>query len=124
MNVTKVGLMAVVAAGGMAAAIAHSAATGPKPVKPAKPAKAASSSAPAAESPKMPAAPAPAPAAPAMMPAAGAPAAATAAGPAGKAEIKETMFDAGTVERGADVAHAFVIKNVGKYDLTVDAKPG
>jgi len=46
------------------------------------------------------------------------------AGPPGKAEMPETSFDAGTVERGAEVSHAFVIKNVGTNPLTVDAKPG
>ena len=59
----------------------------------------------------------PAPAAPA------APAAA-ASGPVGKVEIKETVFDAGSVDRGTDVSHAFTIKNLGQGDLTVDAKPG
>ena len=46
------------------------------------------------------------------------------AGPPGKAEIKELVFDAGTVERGADLKHDFVIKSIGENDLTVDAKPG
>jgi hypothetical protein len=46
------------------------------------------------------------------------------AGPAGKMEIKETTFNAGTVDRGVKVVHAFEIKNVGEHDLTVDAKPG
>ena len=45
-------------------------------------------------------------------------------GPVGKLEIKETIFDAGKVERGTDVSHAFVLKNIGLGDLTVDAKPG
>jgi hypothetical protein len=45
-------------------------------------------------------------------------------GPVGKVEIKETIFDAGSVDRGADLSHAFEIKNIGKGDLTVDAKPG
>ena len=49
-------------------------------------------------------------------------AATTGGGP--KAEIAETVFDAGTVERGVDISHAFEIKNVGQADLTVDAKPG
>ena len=46
------------------------------------------------------------------------------AGPAGQAEMPETVFDAGTVERGTDVSHAFVIENLGEHPLTVDAKPG
>jgi hypothetical protein len=46
------------------------------------------------------------------------------AGPAGKLEVKETTFDAGTVERGVKLSHAFELKNVGEHDLTVDAKPG
>ena len=45
-------------------------------------------------------------------------------GPVGKVEIKELVFDAGKVDRGTDVSHAFTIKNVGPGDLTVDAKPG
>jgi len=45
-------------------------------------------------------------------------------GPGGKAEMPETTFDAGEVERGAEVKHAFVIKNVGEHPLTVEAKPG
>lgn len=59
---------------------------------------------------------------PGAAPADGAPAAPT--GPTGKAEIKETVYDAGTIDRGTDVTHAFEIKNIGKADLTVDAKPG
>lgn len=46
------------------------------------------------------------------------------AGPVGKVEIKETLFDAGKVERGTDVSHVFSVKNIGQADLTVDAKPG
>ena len=45
-------------------------------------------------------------------------------GPVGKLEAKELTFDAGTVERGADISHAFQLKNIGVGDLTVDAKPG
>ena len=59
----------------------------------------------------------------AVTPAPAAPAAA-ASGPVGKVEIKETVFDAGSVDRGTDVSHAFTIKNIGQGDLTVDAKPG
>lgn len=57
-------------------------------------------------------------------PAAPAPAAATPSGPVGKVEIKETIFDAGTVERGTDISHSFTLKNIGEGDLTVEAKPG
>lgn len=42
----------------------------------------------------------------------------------GAIEVKEKSWDAGTVERGGPVQHVFVYKNVGKGDLTVDAKPG
>ena len=45
-------------------------------------------------------------------------------GPTGTLEIKETVFDAGSVDRGTEVKHAFELKNVGKGDLTVEAKPG
>ena len=58
-------------------------------------------------------------------PAATAPAVAAApTGPVGKVEIKETIFDAGSVDRGTDLSHSFSLKNVGPGDLTVDAKPG
>jgi len=63
-------------------------------------------------------APAPKPAA-APMTSAAAP-----AGPPGKAEVPETEFDAGDVERGTPATHTFVIKNVGEHPLTVDAHPG
>ena len=53
-----------------------------------------------------------------------APAAATPSGPVGKVEIKETIYDAGQVEKGADISHAFELKNIGPGDLTVEAKPG
>ena len=54
----------------------------------------------------------------------GQPVPAAPAAPGGTVEIKERSWDAGTVERGGPVTHAFILKNVGKYDLTVDAKPG
>ena len=62
----------------------------------------------------------------AITPAPAAPPAADAAplGPVGKVEIKETVFDAGSIDRGTDVSHAFTIRNIGPGDLTVDAKPG
>ena len=56
--------------------------------------------------------------------AAGASAGAVTTGAAPRAEITETVFDAGTVERGVEISHAFEVKNVGQADLTVDAKPG
>lgn len=95
----------------------------PKPAAPAKPAT------PAATLPAKPAAPAAGQQMPQVtitpsIPGAPAPAPAVPAGPGGTVEIKETSWDAGTVERGGQVSHAFVIKNVGKHDLTVDAKPG
>ena len=80
-------------------------------VHPAAPAPA---SAPAAVTPVMTMTPTAAPGTPAPAP----------AGPPGKAEIKELLFDAGTVERGAEIKHDFVIKSIGDNDLTVDAKPG
>jgi hypothetical protein len=46
------------------------------------------------------------------------------AGPPGKAEIPELAFDAGSVERGTEIKHDFVIKSTGTNDLTIDAKPG
>lgn len=57
---------------------------------------------------------APTPAAPAVTP----------SGEAGILEIEETVFDAGTVDRGTDVRHAFTLKNVGTSPLNVTAKPG
>jgi hypothetical protein len=45
-------------------------------------------------------------------------------GPTGTLEIKETTWDAGTIERGAALSHSFLLKNIGKGDLTVDAKAG
>jgi hypothetical protein len=118
MNLKKLGLVAL--AGALTVAAAHAATSKAKAKQPA-------ASAPARATVGEPLKPAPAPAAPAAMPmppaAAGATAAAP-AGPPGKAEIKELVFDAGNIERGPDLKHDFVIKNVGQYDLTVDAKPG
>ena len=117
MDKKKMGMAAVVAMGVVAFAVARSRTT----VAQSEPGRKQPVKATAA--PAMPAAPGagmtvPHPAAPVAvtppMP----------AGPAGKAEIKETVFDAGTVERGAELSHAFSIKNVGEHDLTVDAKPG
>jgi hypothetical protein len=57
-----------------------------------------------------------------MMTPAAAPAAPT--GPPTTVEIAETSFDAGSVEKGTDIKHEFVLKNVGENPLMVDAKPG
>jgi hypothetical protein len=48
----------------------------------------------------------------------------TAAPPTGVLEAQELVYDAGKVERGSTVRHAFVLKNVGPGELSVDAKPG
>jgi hypothetical protein len=39
-------------------------------------------------------------------------------------EAGERVYDAGRVERGATVSHAFLLKNVGTAALSVAAKPG
>ncbi len=44
--------------------------------------------------------------------------------PTGLLEAQELVYDAGKVERGTTVRHAFVLKNVGTGELSVDAKPG
>ena len=46
------------------------------------------------------------------------------AGPAGTMEVPETVKDFGSVERGADLKHTFVIKNTGKHPLHIEAKAG
>jgi len=58
-----------------------------------------------------------------MAPAAAAAAQAPAAS-GGILEIQETDFDAGSVERGAVVRHAFILKNTGTGPLQITAKPG
>lgn len=78
---------------------------------------AATTPAPAAKPPAIKATVVPA-AAPSAVPAA------APSGPVGKVEIKETIFDAGEVERGKDITHAFQLKNVGLGDLNIEAKPG
>ena len=44
--------------------------------------------------------------------------------PTGRLEVPELVYDAGKVDRGVTIRHAFVLKNVGTADLSVDAKPG
>ena len=119
MNPKKLGLLAVTAAGVVAIAVARSAATSP----PAKPATSAPSPARATTGEPMKVTPAHG-AVPVAAPNAAPAVPAAPAGPPGKAEIKELVFDAGSVERGADIKHDFSIKNIGDHDLTVDAKPG
>ena len=114
MKAWKVGALSAL----MSSALAGAVAAAPAAAAPAKP----------ADPPKTQVvAPAVAPHAPGISVAQpdGAPAAPAApTGPVGKLEVKETVFDAGTVERGAEITHAFQLKNIGKGDLTVDAKPG
>jgi hypothetical protein len=38
--------------------------------------------------------------------------------------VVERVHDAGEIERGVTLKHAFVLKNTGTADLSVDAKPG
>src|SRR2546427_10502208 len=44
--------------------------------------------------------------------------------PSPSLETEELVYDAGKVSRGVTVTHAFLLKNVGTGDLSVDAKPG
>ena len=44
--------------------------------------------------------------------------------PSPSLETEELVYDAGKVSRGVTVTHAFLLKNVGTADLSVDAKPG
>ena len=44
--------------------------------------------------------------------------------PSPSLETEELVYDAGKVSRGETVTHAFLLKNVGTGDLSVDAKPG
>jgi len=42
-----------------------------------------------------------------------------------QAVYSETLYDAGTVEAGADLTHTFRVKNLGKADLLIESvKPG
>jgi hypothetical protein len=38
--------------------------------------------------------------------------------------VAERVHDAGEIERGVTLKHAFVLKNTGTANLSVDAKPG
>ena len=44
--------------------------------------------------------------------------------PAGRLEVPMPVYDAGKVERGALLRHAFLVKNIGTAELAIDAKPG
>ena len=44
--------------------------------------------------------------------------------PRSSLEVPEPVFDAGRIERGAPLRHAFLLKNVGTAELAIDAKPG
>lgn len=44
--------------------------------------------------------------------------------PAPRLEVPEAVYDAGKVQRGTPLRHAFVLKNVGTAEMSVDAKPG
>jgi hypothetical protein len=39
-------------------------------------------------------------------------------------EVPEPVHDAGKVDRGVTLRHAFVVKNPGTAPLAIDAKPG
>ncbi len=47
-----------------------------------------------------------------------------AAQPTGHLRVEHATYDAGKVERGATLRHSFVLRNVGKSALSIDAKPG
>ena len=49
---------------------------------------------------------------------------ATPASPAGHLQARQAVFDAGKIERGLKLRHTFVLRNVGKSALSIDAKPG
>jgi hypothetical protein len=42
----------------------------------------------------------------------------------GQLQARQPAFDAGKVERGTILRHSFVLRNVGKAALSIDAKPG
>ena len=44
--------------------------------------------------------------------------------PAPSLEVPEPVYDAGTVERGVTLRHAFALKNIGQAELSIKAKPG
>ncbi len=119
MTILKVGIPALVAAGAVALAIARSggAEGGSPPAALPEPVATVAAADPHAGHNHPP------PAAPAnQAPVPGTPVATDGSGP--QAEVPELIFDAGTVERGTDITHSFTIKNTGRQDLTVDAKPG
>jgi len=39
-------------------------------------------------------------------------------------EVPERVHDAGKIDRGTVVKHAFTLKNRGTTELSIDAKPG
>ena len=39
-------------------------------------------------------------------------------------EVPEPVYDAGTVERGVTLRHAFALRNIGQAELSINAKPG
>lgn len=44
--------------------------------------------------------------------------------PHGTLQVPEPTWDAGKIVRGTKLSHAFVLKNVGTAELSIDAKPG
>ena len=48
----------------------------------------------------------------------------TPAPPASSLEVSEPVYDAGRVERGVTLRHAFMLKNIGQAELSINAKPG
>jgi len=44
--------------------------------------------------------------------------------PSPSLEVPEPVYDAGTVERGVTLRHAFALKNIGQAELSINAKPG
>lgn len=42
----------------------------------------------------------------------------------GHLQARHAVYDAGKVERGLKLRHTFVLRNVGKSALSIDAKPG
>ena len=44
--------------------------------------------------------------------------------PHGVLQVPEATWDAGKIVRGTKLSHAFVLKNVGTAELSIDAKPG
>ena len=44
--------------------------------------------------------------------------------PAVVIDVRDLVYDAGTVKRGTRLSHTFVLRNAGGSPLSVDAKPG